>query len=279
MTRRVIIVRRNCHEYANSLWSDMAIYAYALAATARVWNLATFENGPFAPLHTAIAALFGRLSSSGQYTFLPPTTPLQGKFAERYTLFFVGWLFRNPEGFRRYRTELIKRFGPHAREEARMKKILARLPAGRVVIGVHLRLAPFRYFSDGEFLVSPACVRNIVQEYLHERGLVQDQAALVLIADAPVPDVFDDFVTYRAYGNARANFLLLSKCSAIIGTNTTFCNLAAWFGDVPHIVTTDTPIDWAYYADKERYFENKYATFAFGDTNASPSSLPTLLPS
>jgi hypothetical protein len=264
MNKRVIIVRRNCHEFGNILWSDMAIYAYAFMVNAKVWNLAVFENGPLAPFHTAIAAMLGRLSMSAQYKFLPPTVPLEGKFAERNTVFFFGWLFGNPEGLRRYRKELLKKFGPTVREEAWMKKILARLPADRILIGVHMRLRPFRYFSDGEFLVPPARVRDIVDEQLRERKLTREQVALVLVADAPVPNVFDGFITHSVQGNARANFLLLSKCSVVIGTNTTFSNLAAWFGDVSHIVTTEHPIDWAYYSNKQRYFENKYATFAFG---------------
>ena len=50
----------------------------------------------------------------------------------------------------------------------------------------------------------------------------------------------------------------------VIGTNSTFGNVAAWLGDVPHVVTINEPIDWQYYRGKTAYFENKYATFAFG---------------
>lgn len=264
MRKQVIIVRHECHEFANKLWSDMAVYAYACSVNAMLWDLARFETGLFAPFHAILARAFGRAGAPVQYTLLPPSVRLQGKFAERNIVYFFGWLFRNPEGFLRYRKELIKKFGPTANEEARMKKMLARLPAGRVLIGVHMRLTPFPYFSDGEFLVPPARVRSIVDEYLREHSLTPDQVALVLVADASVPNVFGDFITYLAQGNERADFLLLSKCSVVIGTNTTFCNLAAWFGDVAHIVATKHRIDWAYYSDKKQYFENTYATFTLG---------------
>jgi hypothetical protein len=264
MRKQIIIVRHHCHEFANKLWSDMAVYAYALMVDARIWDLARFETGPFALLHTLLARLLKHGAAPVQYTTLPPSVPLQGKYAERNIVYFFGWLFRNPEGLIRYRTELIQKFGPTAREEARIKKQLAALPAGRIIIGVHMRLTPFPYFTAGEFLIPPTRVRDIVHEYLREQGLTQDKVALVLVADTSVPSVFGDFVTLGVRGNARANFLLLSKCSAIIGTNTTFSNLAAWFGNVPHVVTTEHPIDWAYYSGKQHYFDNRYATFALG---------------
>ncbi len=264
MTKRIIIVRRNCHEFSNMLWNDMAICAYAFTVQAKIWNLATFETGPFAVLHTMIARLLGKTASPAQYTFLPPTVPCVGKFAKTTTMYFFGWLFRNPEGFIRYRQKLLQKFGPTAREEARLKKILNTLPANRIVIGVHLRLTTYPDFPDGEFLVSAERVRMILAEYMCERNLVRDQVALVLNTDESTPEVFDEFAKCVVRGNERTNFLLLSKCSVVIGTNTTFSNLASWFGDVPHIVTTKEPIDWNYYATREQYFENKYATFSFG---------------
>lgn len=264
MTKHVIIVRRGCHEFANKLWSDMAIHAYAFMANAKVWNFAVFESGFFAPFHTAIARLFGRSATPAQYTFLPPTVSPHGKFIHRNPIYFFGWLFRNPKGFVCYRKELLERFGPTTREEARLAKALARLPAGRILIGVHLRLKPFPYFPDGEFLIPPERVRDILNEYLREQKLASDQVALVLVADQPVPAMFRDFATHSPMHDDRTQFLLLSKCSVIIGANSTFSNLAAWFGDVPHIVTTKNPIDWEHYANQKRFFENKYATFALG---------------
>jgi len=265
MSKHVVIMRHNCHEFANKLWSDMAIFAYALAAKASVWDLARFETGPLAPLHKVLALLVGRATASAQYVLLPPTAPMEGKFADKWTLYFFGWLYKNPEGFSRYRKELVNKFGPTAREEVQLKKIFAQLPPDRAIIGVCVRLKSFLYFPDGEFLVPPERARDVVVEYLRERGLEPDQVALVLVADKPVPPyIFKDFTTYAPEHDDRTNLLLLSKCSAIIGTNTSFCNLAAWFGDVPHIVTTKNPIDWGYYQDKRQYFDNKYATFTFG---------------
>lgn len=264
MTKRVVIVRRTCHEFANKLWSDMSVYAYALAANAVVWNLAALETGPFAALHRVIAYMVGLRGPLVQYTFLPPTVPLEGKFAEKDTVYFFGWLFRNPEGFRVYRNNLLSRFGPSAREEGQLNRLLVHVPEGRILVGVHLRLNPLPYFPSGEFLVRPDRVRDIVIDYLQERKIARERVALVVVSDRPVRDLFADFVVCEPGHNDRTDFLLLSKCSVIVGTNTSFCNLAAWFGDVPHIVTTEEAIDWAYYANRDRFFDNKYATFAFG---------------
>jgi hypothetical protein len=265
MAKRVFIMRHNCRGFANKLWSDMAVCAYALAAGARVWDLARFETGPLAMLHKAAALLVRRANASAQYVVLPPTVPLEGKFAARSASYFFGWLYKNPKGFALYRKELVGRFGPTARERKRLGTVLAGLPQERILIGVCVRQEPFRYFPDGEFLVPPERTRDVVAEYLRGRGLEFDQIVLMLVSDRPVPPhVFKDFTVYAAKHGERTDFFLLSKCSAVIGTNTTFCNLAAWFGDAPHIVATKNPVDWDYYAGKERYFDNKYATFALG---------------
>lgn len=258
-------MRHNCHEFANKLWSDMAIYSYALTAKANVWDLARFETGLLAPLHKAAAILVRRANASAQYVALPPTAPLEGKFANKKNLYFFGWLYKNPTGFNLYRKELVAKFGPTKHEDTRINKILTKLPPKRITIGVCLRLEPYLYFPDGEFLVPPERVRNVLEEYLSERKLDFNQVAIVLVADKLVPPhIFKDFIVYEVENYERTNLFLLSKCSVIIGPNMSFCTLAAWFGNVAHIVATKNPIDWEYYRNKLQYFENKYATFALG---------------
>jgi hypothetical protein len=265
MRKNVIIMRHHCRGLANKLWSDMAVYAYALEAKASMWDVARFETGLLAPLHKAAAALVGRANASAQYVSLPPTVPMEGKFADKKPLYLFGWLYKNPKGISLYRKEIIEKFGPTSREKARLNAIFKNLPPGRAVVGVYLRMEPYRYFPDGEFLVPPERARDVLVEYLRERGIEAGQAAVVLVADRPVPaHIFKGFTVYEAGGGERESLFLLSKCNAVIGTNSTFCNLAAWFGDAPHIVATKNPVDWSYYGGKLRYFDNKYATFALG---------------
>lgn len=291
--KKLVIIKPNCREPANHLWNYLSIYAYGIETGARVCNPAfiawhryftldrsesfmmrTVARLPI--LHSAwrlLCALCGsylvRVRAScvrltlGIITYLPPTRPLIARDTGCETTYFIGWHFRNPAGLERHRDALCAAFTPRENICVEIEKILAPL-RGKTLVGVHLRGRPFPGFANGDFLVSSIRVRRIVGEYL--RGKKSDEAnvALVVVSDTPVdPDVFRDLTTYISHNNDVTNLFLLSKCSVIIGANSTFANLAAWFGNVPHLVTTNEPIDWEYYRSRPSHFENKYATFAW----------------
>lgn len=256
-----IIVKPNCRELANHLWNYLSIYAYGLETGARVYNPSFFKwhryfnlPGRKIRIGKTLLSLYGsylvRARAScvrltlGITTYLPPTKPLSDAGACE-TTYFIGWHFRNPVGLEKHRGALVALFTPAKSVLKGVEEALAPL-RGKNVIGLHLRQQPYAGFPDGRFLVPPARVRHIVDEYLREKKLNADEVALVTVSDAY--DV--------------KNLFLLSKCSVVIGTNSTFSNLAAWFGNVPHIVATNEPVDWDYYRNRPAYFENKYATFA-----------------
>ena len=228
----------------NRLLCDMSIRACALEAGARVVDLSFLEHTPFVWIIDKLTRRKA-LWAMGAPKLLPPTAPA-GAPATRY---FFGWMFRNPEGLAKYRAELLDYYRPPARMQKKIDALLAPLQ-GKRLIGVHLKQKPFRGFEDGEFLVSRRRVQEIVGEYLRQLGLKEAEVALVEVSDA------------GPHLDNLQGLHLLSRCSVVIGTNTTFANLAAWFGNVPHVVTTNEPIDWNYYRGKTAYFENKYATFA-----------------
>jgi hypothetical protein len=198
----------------------------------------------------------------GITTYFPPMRALLASKNGCETTYFIGWHFRNPVGLEKYRDALVAAFTPHQDILKRIENVLVPL-RGKQLIGVHLRQQPYRGFKDGSFLVSPTRVRHIVDEYLREKKLDAKDIALVIVSDKNVdPATFEGFATHIQYGNDVTSSFLLSKCSVVIGVNSTFDNLAAWFGNVPHLVTTNEPIDWMYYANATTYFDNKYATFA-----------------
>src|SRR3989338_7350113 len=45
-------------------------------------------------------------NENNQITYLPPTSPLH-PLENKEKLYFIGWLFRNPVGLKKFRTELI----------------------------------------------------------------------------------------------------------------------------------------------------------------------------
>ncbi|MDP2655094.1 MAG: hypothetical protein Q8P17_00840 [bacterium] len=257
--KKIIIVEHRAKELANCLWNDLSITAFGMSTGVHVINTTLLEHIRFwryphmfyARLVDVATRKTCGIWTTGTPKFLPPTALPPKKFETCNTLYFFGWLFRNPVGLERYRDKLLKLFGPHKRMRRIIDAILAPL-TGRVLIGLHLKLEPFQGFENGEFLVSPARVQEVVDEYLFEHHLKREDVALIEVSDRG--EQKDDLIGLH----------LLSKCSVVIGDNSTFSNLAAWFGNVPHIVATDEPIDWAYYEDKKQYFENKYATFTHG---------------
>ena len=242
------IVDHRARLIGNRLLSDMSIRACALEVGARVIDLSFLEHTPFI---WVIDTLTRRraLWAMGAPKCLPPEAGFQERFQKQHTLYFFGWMFRNPAGLAKYRTELLGFYQPPSRMQKKIDALLAPLQ-GKRLIGVHLKLTPFRGFEDGEFLVSRRRVQEIVSEYVRRQGLKETEVALIEVSDT------------GPHKDDLQGLHLLSRCSVVIGTNTTFANVAAWFGNVPHIVTTNAPIDWSYYEGKNEYVENKYATFA-----------------
>lgn len=290
--KKLVIIKPNCKELANHLWNYLSIYAYGIETGARVYNPSFFawhryfnlskKESLATKLISSLpslggiwkmicslygSALIGACAHCVRLTLgitlhLPPTKPLvaQGKACD--TTYFIGWHFRNVVGLERHQEALISAFMPKENILKEIRNTLAPLQ-GKRLIGIHLRQEPYKGFEDENFLISPSRMRRILDEYLQENKLSAENVALVIVSDKPVAETaFGDFSTHLRYGNDVTSLFLLSKCSVVIGTNSTFSNLAAWFGNVPHIVESNNPIDWAYYRDATAYFENKYATFA-----------------
>lgn len=268
--KRIRVVKYDCKEFANRLWNDMAIYATGLELGVQVTGPSPLQSMPGVRwIYEVWAQFVGRVlhdkeslfAWGGTVRYLPPTTPLPGKYEDASSLYLLGQLFRNPAGFVTYGKELKERFGASPSCKKRIERTLAPY-AGRLRIGVEVRQHPFTYFPDGEFLVPLERTRQVVDEYLQENGLASGDVVLIVMTDRPVPPgLFTGFCAVYANGSRKYNFELLSSTNVVIGTNSSLANLAAWFGNVPHIVTSVEPIDWEYYRGKNLFFENKYATF------------------
>ncbi len=269
--KKLFIIEHRAHEYANRLLNDMSIYAYGIESGREVVNISFFEQDrvlrrPYA-LYAWMVDKVTRgkagIWALGGPKFLSPTEALPPALEAQETLYFFGWMFRNPLGLERYRKQIIEKFGSSPRLQRKIESLVAPLKTGRIKIGVHLRLIPFGGFEDGEFLVSSTRVREIIDEYMREKQLHKGDVELLIASDrAPAAKIFEGYTTHVYLENAETNLFLLSTCSVVIGTNTTLSNTAAWFANVPHIVTKNNSIDWPYYFGKETYFENKYANFA-----------------
>ncbi|MBI4065851.1 hypothetical protein HY412_01500 [Candidatus Kaiserbacteria bacterium] len=258
--KRFIIVKHGAKEIANCLINDMSIFAYALETGASVINATYFEKTPLLRFFHTFYSRFVDIATrktcgiwtTGTPKFLPPTAPMFKKFDECETLYFFGWLFRNPIGLERYREALIAKFAPNEHVQRKINGIMTPLQSKRMRIGIHIRQKPFKGFGNGEFLIPRSRVQEIVNEYLLEHHMKKGDVAFIEVSDLWKQK--DDLI----------GLYLLSRCDVVIGDNSTFSSLAAWFGNVPHVVTTNEPIDWPYYRGKINYFDNKYETFTHG---------------
>ncbi len=267
--KKLVIVKSGCREFGNELLNHMSVYACGLELGARVINHSGFGyTGLWRLAHTLYARMVSVLYSSSVLLawrapiYLPPTKNLAEKLSSQKILHLYGWLFRNPAGLEKYRKELLLAFTPAFIQQELADSIHPQ--KGKTLIGVHIRQKNFTGFESGEFLVSPIRTLRIVEEHIQHNSIDPKNVAMLIVSDLPIaPDIFARYPVYVVQGNTEKNLFLLSRASIIVGTNTTFSNMAAWFGNVPHVVVDNEPLDWEYYKNKVGYFENKYATFAY----------------
>lgn len=236
-------VRRRSHPI-NRFWRRIYAVHARLLATLHRTSLLSSEN------------------QSSTVTYLPPTadTTLPGTG----DVYFTGWLFRNPEGLSRYREEIRTAFAPVpwiANRVAALSKEL-RTPDS-TLIGIHLRQGDYTIFKNGAYLITPARMREVLDEYVAHNSLSPETVQVFIASDGPVPSgAFSGYSVHISKEQAVTDLFMLSHCDVIIGSNSSFGHFASWYGNIPHIVATKESMDWEYYADKGEYFPNTYATLA-----------------
>ena len=209
-------------------------------------------------------SVYSSLSPDNIVIYLPPTasrSPIdESKIAD--SLYLSGWLFRNPEGIKKFRNEITSAFAP---KREIMDKVSKRISILRLayenVIGIHIRQGDYRTYKLGKHLIDTNRVREIIDEYIQEKRISVNATIFIITSDEPIDRKYFVGLNYEiSGGNAVTDLFTLSKCDAIIGSNSSFGAFASWYGDIPQIIMTKEPIDWNYYRDKKSFFENKYNT-------------------
>lgn len=199
--------------------------------------------------------------------FLPPTQEvslLSSQENSTDVLYFTGWLFRNPKGLEKYRKQITDYLKPRLKYT---KNIDARIDAARRnykhIVGAHIRQTDYRTHKSGTYFVPPERVRVILEEYLVNFHKDPKETLFIIASDEHVDEkTFIGLNTTNSGGNAVEDLYILSLCDVIIGSNSSFGNFAAYYGNKPHIVLQKEPMDWDYYKGKESYFENKYSVMS-----------------
>lgn len=292
-----IILKNGGGELANQLWNYISIYAYSLEIGARTTNPSFFEYHRFfnllenESLITKITSLFfqkprrrnhiinkvfrfkykvlaefvsiinknkivSSINSTNKVTYLPPTIEYERKNND---LYFLGWLFRNPLGIEKYRDEILNTFKPIEKIESRINDISKEFSKYKNVIGLHVRQGDYKDFKNGKYFINQKRIAEVCREYISNNNLDKNSSLFVITSDGKIDtNLFEGLNIYISKENAITDLFLLSKTNIIIGSDSSFGHFASWYGNIPHLVIKNEPIDWEYYRGKTKYFINKY---------------------
>ncbi len=209
------------------------------------------------------------MNDENQPYYLPPTKNLVETLKELEQkggdIYLDGWLFRNPVGIEKYRDKIIEYFKPKGEIEEIVNRKIKEL-RGRYtsVVGVHVRQGDYREWRGGMYFMEQKRVREILDEYISIVKIDNNKICFVITSDGPIDtEIFDGLNIFVSKENAIADLFLLASMDAIIGSNSTFGAFASYYGNIPFIVMQKESMDWTYYLDKTKFFENKYSTMAY----------------
>lgn len=195
-----------------------------------------------------------------QVVYLPPTSDLP-VLENKKRAYFIGWLFRNPAGLKKFRNELVPTFAPNSIIEKKVAEIIKPIRQKyKRVIGIHIRQTDYRTFKGGIYFVPQTRVKAIIDEFILKNSVNINETLFLFASDGQIEkDVFKNLNIYVSKENSVTDLFLISSTDTIIGSDSSFGAFASWYGNIPHIVMTKDVIDWSYYTNKREYFENKYS--------------------
>ena len=177
-------------------------------------------------------------------------------------LYLDGWLFRNPVGIEKYRSQIKTFFQPRAKILDRLDKRVEGLRLKyKKIIGVHVRQGDYKYLWDGTRFFNEKEILLILQEYMNNFGLKNDDTCFIFASDGKID--LSNFaglnVELTGFTDAVEDLFFLSKTDLVIGSDSTFGAFASYYGNIPFIVFKKGQLDWEYYKTKNNYFSNKYS--------------------
>ena len=155
----------------------------------------------------------------------------------RRNLVVEGWHAVWYDLFLKYKPEIISLFAFDAKVKKSPDRLLARVPADSVRLGLHIRRGDYRTFYDGRFFFSD-------EQYIHQikmfAGLHPGKHVQVFICGNDPhldEDAYRQSLPQQALsfpkGNPGEDLYLLSQCDYLIGPPSTFTLVAAMYRDVP----------------------------------------------
>jgi hypothetical protein len=197
--------------------------------------------------------------------YLPPSAKvpeLDNLERKEQTIYMTGWMFRNPVGIKKYREDIVNYFSPNSEISKSTERTFTPLREKfSHTAGVHIRQSDYKVYKSGEFLIPQERIREILDEYLKVNKKSIAETCFVIATDGEIrKEIFEGLNIIINNKSAVEDMFTLSRCDVILGSDSSFGNFAAYYGNVPHIIFKKESIDWNYYSDKSTYFENKYCT-------------------
>jgi hypothetical protein len=198
--------------------------------------------------------------------YLPPTKEADDalkKIEREDSIYFDGWLFRNPKGIEKYRNEIKEYFKPKKEIREKIQSIIAPLREKYThIVGVHIRQGDYKTWKGGKYFIDQKRVKEILEEYLAFSKNEPAHTCFLIMSDGTIDETqFSGLNILVSKENAVTDLFLLASTDIIIGSNGTFSPFASYYGNIPLIVMQNETIDWTYYQGKTVYFENKHSTF------------------
>ncbi len=175
-------------------------------------------------------------------------------------LYFRGWLFRNPAGIQKYRTEIIKYFEPKYCIRKKVIDFIDKLKKKyQYLVGVHIRQGDYKNGNFRKYYFSPRQAYEILIDFKEKSGI--KNICFVICSDEKVDlTIFKNINIIAGPGDFIKDLFILASTNFIIGSNSTFGSFASYYGNIPIVIFKRGNINWNYYFNKKGYFENKECT-------------------
>ncbi len=246
------------------------IFSFEIAK--KIWRKAYKISAKLIKMAHPISIIYSRTTRDSLGTYLLPPSYASKKELHvleegNSSIYFDGWLFRNPKGIIDYRSEIIEHLKPRAQIRKGVREIMSPLRHQfALVIGIHIRQGDYKEFKGGRFFIEQQRVRQILNEYIQQFKVNKETTCFVVCSNGEIDfSCFNGLNMVKSGKNFIEDLFILASCDLIIGSDSTFGSFASYYGNIPHIVFKKEPIDWEYYQGQNGYFENKYCLTACND--------------
>ncbi|KKQ61471.1 MAG: hypothetical protein US81_C0006G0027 [Parcubacteria group bacterium GW2011_GWE2_38_18] len=278
--KKIIILWHNGGRLANQLWLYINLFSYAIEKDIEIKNPSFYEYARYFKNEKQTFASFlsyflprkiikliylgyAKISlkinnknsiSADALTLLPPSTEKYPDIFKKLetgeinSLYTWGWLFRNPEGIKKHHQKIIEHFKPKDTYLIKAEKHLDSLKNFKHIVGVHIRQGDYKTINDDTFTFFQEEEVNIfLIEYLRYFNLTDKETCFVIVSDGEISlKKFNEKLNIRNFkGNLVEDLFLLAKTDIILGSNSSYGQFAAYYGNIPHIAFNNKGTDWS----------------------------------